>query len=162
MRATASEAGVEIAVHRDAAWVQGDPDKLHQVVLNLLSYAIKFTPAGGAVTVTTREDDDAAVLDVDDTGPGMAADEAAHVFDLFWQGTVGGRTGGSGIDLAVAAELIAAPPRLDHRYHERGGRCPVHHQPAVAAPHRWPDLRAQRPGPGALTSLTLVSSPRRW
>lgn len=108
VRTTASEAGIQVTVRGDAAEVEADPDRLHQVVLNLLSNAIKFTPAGGQVTVTTRGLGHEAVLEVDDTGPGLAADEAAHVFDRFWQGTAGGRTGGSGIGLAVAAELIAA------------------------------------------------------
>ncbi len=104
----AADAGVEVAVHGGSAWVDGDADRLLQVVLNLLSNAIKFTPPGGGVTVTVKDRGDVAIIDVDDTGPGLAPGEAEHVFDRFWQGTAGGRTGGSGIGLAVAAELVAA------------------------------------------------------
>jgi two-component system, OmpR family, sensor histidine kinase BaeS len=81
---------------------------IHQVVTNLLGNALKFTPAGGTVTIRTRSDDDGAVLEVADTGIGIPADELPRVFDRFWRGQAAAPTSGSGIGLAVAAELALA------------------------------------------------------
>jgi two-component system sensor histidine kinase BaeS len=81
---------------------------IHQVVTNLLGNALKFTPAGGRVTVRTGQDGQSAVLTVADTGIGIPADELPHVFDRFWRGQAAARTSGSGIGLAIAAELTSA------------------------------------------------------
>ena len=81
---------------------------MHQVVTNLLGNALKFTPAGGRVTVRTGRDGQRAVLTVADTGVGIPADELPHVFDRFWRGQAAARTSGSGIGLAIAAELTSA------------------------------------------------------
>jgi two-component system sensor histidine kinase BaeS len=74
----------------------------------LLANAIKFTPTGGTVTITTRTEGSIAVIEVTDTGPGIPADELPHVFDRFWRGRVATSTSGSGIGLAVVAELVRA------------------------------------------------------
>lgn len=108
LRGTAAEAGVDLQEQLAPAPAHGDGDRLHQVTLNLLANAVKFTPRGGKVTVATGRDDRGSRLDVVDTGPGLADGEAEHVFDRFWQGEAGKRAGGSGIGLAVAAELVAA------------------------------------------------------
>lgn len=81
---------------------------MHQVVTNLLSNALKFTPAGGTVTISTREDGASAVLEVEDTGVGIPSDELPRIFDRFWRGQAAAQTSGSGIGLAVAAELVWA------------------------------------------------------
>jgi two-component system sensor histidine kinase BaeS len=81
---------------------------MHQVVTNLLSNALKFTPAGGTVTIRTREDGASAVLEVEDTGVGIPPDELPRIFDRFWRGQAAAQTSGSGIGLAVAAELVWA------------------------------------------------------
>ena len=86
----------------------GDPDRLQQVAVNLIANAIKFTPAGGTITVRTAVTGGRAVLEVSDTGPGIRADEIAHVFERFWRGTNGATASGSGIGLAVVAELVTA------------------------------------------------------
>jgi two-component system sensor histidine kinase BaeS len=108
VRGAAADAGVTIEEHLAAAPTTGDTDRLHQVALNLLTNAVKFTPPGGTVTITTATIDGHAVFEVADTGPGLPGDEAGHVFDRFWQGTAGRAAGGSGIGLAVAAGLAAA------------------------------------------------------
>ena len=87
--------------------VEADPTRIRQVVTNLLSNALKFTPSGGEVALTVRTDGDRAVIRVSDTGPGIPADEIAHVFDRFFRGR-GVRAGGSGIGLTVARELVRA------------------------------------------------------
>ena len=88
--------------------VVADERWLHQVVTNLLGNALKFTPAGGRVTVRTRQTGPDAVLTVTDTGIGIPADELPHVFERFWRGQAAAGTSGSGIGLAIAAELARA------------------------------------------------------
>ena len=88
--------------------VLADPRWLHQVVTNLLTNALKFTPAGGRVTVVTGQAEADAVLRVADTGAGIPAEELPRIFDRFWRGQGAARTSGSGIGLAIAAELARA------------------------------------------------------
>lgn len=86
----------------------GDPRRLHQVALNLLTNAIKFCPPGGTVGIRTFTDQDAAVLEVTDTGPGVPEDEREAIWERFFQGRAGRARAGSGIGLAVVKELVAA------------------------------------------------------
>jgi two-component system, OmpR family, sensor histidine kinase BaeS len=88
--------------------VVADERWLHQAVTNLLGNALKFTPAGGRVTLRTGQDGPDAVLTVSDTGVGIPASELPHVFDRFWRGQAAAGTSGSGIGLAIAAELARA------------------------------------------------------
>jgi two-component system sensor histidine kinase BaeS len=88
--------------------VMADQRWMHQVVTNLLGNALKFTPAGGTVTIRTRQDGPNAVLEVADTGIGIPAGELPRIFDRFWRGQAAAQTSGSGIGLAIAAELATA------------------------------------------------------
>lgn len=108
VRTVAAEAGLTLTCLLAAAPAEGDPDRLEQIALNLVSNAVKFTPAPGRITVTTHVVEGAAELEVSDSGPGLPGEEAAHVFDRFWRGAAGQTAPGSGIGLAVAAELAAA------------------------------------------------------
>ncbi len=101
-------ADVELSRQLSQAPVLADRRWLHQVVTNLLSNALKFTPPGGSVTVSTRQDGRDAVLDVTDTGVGIPADELPRIFDRFWRGQAAAQTSGSGIGLAIATELAWA------------------------------------------------------
>ncbi|MCW2932045.1 MAG: histidine kinase [Actinomycetia bacterium] len=100
----------EVALDRQlaAAPVVADERWMHQVVTNLLGNALKFTPAGGRVTLRTGLDGPNAVLTVEDTGVGIPADELPHVFDQFWRGQAAAQTSGSGIGLAIASQLALA------------------------------------------------------
>jgi two-component system, OmpR family, sensor histidine kinase BaeS len=91
-----------------AAPVLADERWMHQVVTNLLGNALKFTPAGGTVTIRTGQHGADAGLEVADTGVGIPAGELPRVFDRFWRGQGAAQTAGSGIGLAVAAELTWA------------------------------------------------------
>jgi len=91
-----------------AAPVVADQRWMHQVVTNLLGNALKFTPAGGRVTLRTSPAGPDAVLTVADTGIGIPASELPHVFDRFWRGQAAAGISGSGIGLAIAAELARA------------------------------------------------------
>jgi two-component system sensor histidine kinase BaeS len=101
-------AGITLDRDLAAAPVLADPRWLHQVITNLLTNALKFTPAGGRVTVSTGRDGHEAVLRVTDTGAGIAAEDLPRVFDRFFRGQQAGQISGSGIGLAVAAELTEA------------------------------------------------------
>ena len=100
--------GIEMKRQLDGVIVPADPRWLHQVVTNLLTNALKFTPAGGQVTVRTMAAGDDALLSVADTGTGIPADELPHIFDRFWRGQAAAQASGSGIGLTVAAELARA------------------------------------------------------
>jgi two-component system, OmpR family, sensor histidine kinase BaeS len=99
-----------VALDREltTAPVLGDRRWLHQLVTNLLTNAVKFTPAGGGVTIRTRSEGSDAVLEVSDTGIGIPADDLPRIFDRFWRGQTAAQTSGSGIGLAVAGELAQA------------------------------------------------------
>lgn len=101
-------AGIRFDQNLPPAVVTGDPYRLRQVVTNLLSNAMKFTPSGGQVTLTVHAAASEAVLEVTDTGPGVPEEEQQLVWERFYRGTSGRTTAGSGIGLAVVKELTAA------------------------------------------------------
>jgi PAS domain S-box-containing protein len=86
----------------------GDVARLEQVVNNLVDNALKYTPAGGAVTVVTERVDGDAVLRVRDTGRGISAEVLAHVFDLFVQApqALDRARGGLGLGLTLVKRLV--------------------------------------------------------
>ena len=93
---------------RQAGPIWADPGRLQQVVWNLLTNAIKFTPRGGQVTVSTRPVDSQVELIVSDTGKGIAPDFLPHVFERFRQADTGStRThSGLGLGLAIVRHII--------------------------------------------------------
>src|ERR1700726_2428630 len=101
-------AGITLERRLTPAGIDADPRWLHQVVTNLLTNALKFTGAGGRVTIGAGPSGADAVLTVTDTGIGIPADELPRIFDRFWRGRRAAQFSGSGIGLAVAAELAQA------------------------------------------------------
>ena len=101
-------AGITFERHLTPAEILGDPRWLHQVITNLLTNALKFTPAGGKVSIAAGAAGTDAVLTVTDTGTGISDDELPRIFDRFWRGRRASQTSGSGIGLAIAAELALA------------------------------------------------------
>jgi signal transduction histidine kinase/ActR/RegA family two-component response regulator len=99
---------VNVVVAPGVKPVSGDPDRLQQVVWNLLSNALKFTPAGGRVDVLCRSRDGHAELTVRDTGIGIPADVLPHVFERFRQSDAGAQRsyGGLGLGLAIVRYLV--------------------------------------------------------
>lgn len=103
-----SAAGIPLARRLESAEVLADPRWLHHVVTNLLTNALKFSKAGGTVTIDTGVAGSDALLHVADTGIGIPPDEIPHIFDRFWRGHLAAQTSGTGIGLAIAAELVRA------------------------------------------------------
>jgi two-component system sensor histidine kinase BaeS len=101
-------AQIELETQFESVTVSGDAERLHQIVTNLLTNAIKFTPAGGHARLEVAPAARTGTLTVSDDGPGLSAEEISHIFDRFWRGQMAGTTAGSGIGLAVVAELVKA------------------------------------------------------
>ncbi|HRQ40392.1 MAG TPA: ATP-binding protein [Chloroflexota bacterium] len=91
--------------------VQVDPDRMAQVLDNLVGNALRFTPADGRVTLSSRRQDHAVLLSVQDSGPGLSPDALAHAFDRFYRGDAARQRypdGGSGLGLAIVKSLVEA------------------------------------------------------
>jgi len=91
-------------------YVRADPDRLQQVLLNLLTNAVKFTEAGGRVSTKVTLTDDAAQIHVQDTGVGISVEEQQHIFDPFVQAGDPDQTSseGIGLGLAISRDLVEA------------------------------------------------------
>jgi CheY-like chemotaxis protein/two-component sensor histidine kinase len=111
MQLHANDKGVEIAtsIEPGIELVSADSSRITQVVSNLLTNAIKFTPRGGRVTTTLTSSNEQAILTVTDTGEGIAPEFIPHLFDRFRQAdsSITRRHGGLGIGLAIARHLIS-------------------------------------------------------
>ncbi|MFJ4939755.1 sensor histidine kinase [Streptomyces pseudovenezuelae] len=116
-------------------WLDADPVRMRQALGNLVSNALRHTPAGGSVALSARRDGDEIVLEVADTGTGIAPDELPHVFERFWRAekSRSRRTGGSGLGLPIVRHLAAA------------------HDGTVAA--------ASEPGTGSVFTLRMPGGP---
>lgn len=108
LAAQADDAGIALSAQLTPVWVAGDRLRLGQVLDNLLTNALKFTPHGGRVAVSLERDGDEAQLTVADTGMGISPDELPRVFERFFRGRGASGVSGSGVGLAVARELTMA------------------------------------------------------
>jgi CheY-like chemotaxis protein/two-component sensor histidine kinase len=92
----------------DLPVIDGDAKRLHQVLGNVLSNAVKFTPAGGRIDVRCACEADAVVIEVQDSGAGIAPEFLPYIFDRFRQADSRAirRHGGLGLGLAIARHLI--------------------------------------------------------
>lgn len=105
-----AEKGIALEQRLQPALAYGDRGRIVQIVDNLLSNALRYTDPGGAVTVTLTQRDDESVLDVADTGIGIAGEDLPYIFERFWRAepSRARRTGGAGIGLAIVRELVRA------------------------------------------------------
>ena len=119
-------------VDAEAGPVTGDPARLQQVLWNLLTNAIKFTPSGGTVSVRVQAAEGQVVATVEDTGPGIPPAFLPHVFERFKQaaGEVNRGKGGLGLGMAIARKVVEL------------------HEGTIAAANR-------DPGPGAVFTVRL-------
>jgi PAS domain S-box-containing protein len=106
----ASSAGVEVRyeVTADPHEVWADHDRLQQVFDNLIGNAIKFTQAGGRVTVGAVSRDEHVLFWVADTGRGIASESQLHIFDRFWQESAGASRLGAGLGLQISRGIVEA------------------------------------------------------
>jgi two-component system sensor histidine kinase BaeS len=91
-------------------WLDADPVRMRQALGNLVSNAIRHTPDGGTIALSAREEEGQVVIEVADTGSGIAAEDLPSVFDRFWRAekSRSRRTGGSGLGLPIVRQLVAA------------------------------------------------------
>jgi signal transduction histidine kinase len=102
----AAASGVQLATSVGASpEVAVDPSRIRQVLENVVSNAVRHTPAGGTVTIGLSRRDDEIELTVSDTGPGIAAEELESIFDRYARSA---DSGGSGLGLAIARSLVEA------------------------------------------------------
>ena len=136
--ATARRRHVELSLELPDAplRIRHDPQRIGQVVGNLVGNALKFTPSGGHVTVVLRPHRDGALLEVADTGVGIDATELPHIFERFYRGSSASeaRGSGSGLGLAIVKSIVDM----------HGGRITVE----------------SRVGHGSTFSVILVRDPR--
>jgi PAS domain S-box-containing protein len=106
----AEKKGVELAVRLDSEPIPllGDPERLQQILWNLISNAIKFTPKGGTITVSSRTDPEQAEITVTDTGVGIRPEFLPEIFERFRQDSamLTRRHGGLGLGLSITKHLV--------------------------------------------------------
>jgi two-component system OmpR family sensor kinase len=128
MAGAAQAKGVDLGLQQgDEATVTGRGDALMILMRNLADNAIKYTPEGGTIDVSVSTQDDGAVLVVEDSGPGIPAEERERVFDRFYR-IAGSEAGGSGLGLAIIkaiAERHGAQLTLDSSTHLGGLRVTI-------------------------------------
>ncbi len=106
--------------------IAGNAIMLRELLSNLIDNALRYTPAGGSVTVRVRSEAAQALLEVEDTGPGIAPAERAHVFERFYR-ILGSNAEGSGLGLAIVREIAQ----------QHGAEVDVFNNPRAPAP-KWP------------------------
>ena len=111
LRPLVEEAGLHLSVELSGSLpkVDADPERVGQVVSNLIGNAIKATQRGGRITVSAKEIDSAVQVSVSDTGRGIPADQLPHIFDRFWQSAHSSiRSRGAGLGLPIALGIVRA------------------------------------------------------
>jgi PAS domain S-box-containing protein len=147
---------VEVELPAQPVWVQGDAVRLMQLVSNLLHNAAKFTTAGGTIRVALRQDDQQALLVVEDDGQGIRPELLPRIFELFTQGDAGldRSSGGLGIGLSLVralAELHGGSVHADSAGPGHGARFTVRLPVSAAA-----DAAALAPEPAPPTSRRIL------
>jgi two-component system, OmpR family, sensor histidine kinase BaeS len=127
--------------------VMCDPLRMHEIVVNLLTNALKFTPSGGQVTVETHQSGDSGRLRVIDTGIGIPPEDLPRITERFYRGARSSEVAGSGIGLAIVSELIRAHQGTLEIESELGRGTAVTVTLPLVSPH-WPgERKPQEQGP---------------
>ncbi len=88
--------------------VLADEDRIEQVLVNIIHNAIKFTPAGGKIVISTKRDRNNITVSVTDTGIGIPADDLPRIFERFYKADKSRSGGGTGLGLAIAKRIVEA------------------------------------------------------
>jgi PAS domain S-box-containing protein len=144
--AAAKSLRVESALDRHAGTIVGDAERLQQVVWNLLSNSVKFTPRGGRIDVRLRRAGSHVEIEVADTGEGIAPSVLPFIFDRYRQGARG-RRGGLGIGLSLVRHLVQLHGGEVHAHSNGPGLGAVFlvRLPATTAEFAEPDTPATMP-----------------
>lgn len=123
--------------------VMADPDRVFQVLGNLLSNALRYTPRGGRITVRVAVQEGQAHLAVADTGPGIPTEDMPHIFERFYRAdrSRSRSTGGSGLGLSIVKQLVEA----------MGGHISVESAPGQGTTFRCSFSPPQEPRPAHAT-----------
>lgn len=135
--AGAKHIALTVTLDRTLGYLEADPDRVHQIVWNLVSNAIKFTPGGGRVDVRLTATSNEAIISVKDTGIGFSRHVAAHLFERFHQGDSTSTRAYSGLGLGLGivrhlAELHGGTVTASSRGEDTGALFEVR-LPIVAA-----------------------------
>lgn len=103
-----AEVQVEIECESNLPPIQVDQQRMHQVVVALLHNAIKFTPAGGKITLKAGRGENTCLLSLSDTGLGISRSDLPRIFERFYKGDRARSSGGTGLGLAIARHLVDA------------------------------------------------------
>ena len=101
---------LHLSLPPDLPEVLADADRLEQILINLISNALRYTPAGGSVTVAAEAHDFFVQISVRDTGLGIASEHLAHIFERFYRvdKSRARQSGGTGIGLTITRHLVYA------------------------------------------------------
>jgi signal transduction histidine kinase len=138
-------------------WIDADPARIEQIVSNLLGNALKFTPPGGGVELRIAREGSQAVLEIADTGKGLAPELIEQVFDVFVQGdqTIDRARGGLGIGLALVKRLVELHGgSVSAKNAAQGGAVFTVRLPAVAA--RREPRATPEPAPGSRSARRIL------
>lgn len=109
VRPVAMEEGVQIVLQRDPdLFVLADPRRVRQVLGNLLSNALRFSPPGSTITLSTMGHGAEIWVSVQDQGPGIPPEDLPHIFERFYKADKSRSEGGTGLGLAIAKEIVQA------------------------------------------------------
>jgi signal transduction histidine kinase len=102
---TAKEIVIRVEDRDELPLVDVDPVRIREVLMNLLSNALRHSTSGGSIAIRTEVRNDAIVVSVADTGAGIPPDELPRIFDRFYKGP---RSHGSGLGLTIARNLVVS------------------------------------------------------
>jgi len=120
----ADEKGIVLKTEFTPAPCSADPERISQVRENLVGNALKFSPHGSEIRVSTSSDEGDAVLKVSDQGPGIPAGHLPHLFERFYRADLSRNraTGGAGLGLAICRSIADAHYGFIHVQSETGRR----------------------------------------